>query len=198
MKGILKFLLGLGLGGGLGFFGGMAYEQHKKMKKTTEVERIRVSRIRMPSKNINGAMTETGKALKKKCDDILNENGYAKTVEAPDMDQMSEEMNKAFAELEGPGDAETPFCITEQEYSINMHDYAQDLLYFYTVDEIVTDAEDELVEDPEELIGDEIMRMLHEGKNHDSTIFVQNDDLRTLYQISIVVASYENIHGIEY
>lgn len=68
--------------------------------------------------------------------------------------------------------------------------YDQKTLFYYTIDEALTDEEDELVDEPALLLGD-CLDKYNFRESDEKVIFVQNFALDTIYEVTKVVSSYE-------
>lgn len=86
-----------------------------------------------------------------------------------------------------------PKIISSEAYA-NLPSYVdQDVLYFYSYDEILCDDNEDPVEEPERLIGDALTK--YDFTNSDERIiFVMNYALDTCYEIQKVDASWEDTH----
>lgn len=76
-------------------------------------------------------------------------------------------------------DMNKPFIIMPEE--VGDTDYGVSTLYFFN-DDVLTDDEDNIIEDPEDLIGD-INPRDHFGEYEDDVVFVRNDDMETDFEI---------------
>ena len=83
-----------------------------------------------------------------------------------------------------------PYVITPEDFSENAEDYEVVSLNYYA-DGVVTDENDDLLDDIEETIGLESLE--HFGEYEDDSVYVKNDDLEILYEILLDHRKYSDI-----
>ena len=81
-----------------------------------------------------------------------------------------------------------PYIITYEDFEDRPENYDVQSLYFYSDDGYLCDDDDKVVEDDEEIVGYEFEDIL----NTQTTAFVRNDILRTVYEIHRIDSSYEH------
>lgn len=86
-----------------------------------------------------------------------------------------------------------PKIISAEDYSNLPAHIDQEVLYFYAYDEMLTDDEEEPVEDPAILIGDALTKYGF-ADNDEQIIFVMNYATETCYEIQKVDASWTDTH----
>lgn len=86
-----------------------------------------------------------------------------------------------------------PKIISAETYAELPANIDQETLYFYSYDEILTDENEETVDEPEYLIGDSLTKYGFVD-NDEQIIFVMNYALNTCYEIQKVNASWTDTH----
>lgn len=86
-----------------------------------------------------------------------------------------------------------PKIISAEDYSNLPAHINQEVLYFYAYDEILTDDEEEPIEDPAILIGDALTKYGF-ADNDEQIIFVMNYATDTCYEIQKVDANWTETH----
>lgn len=109
--------------------------------------------------------------------DILETNGY--TNYAKNTDERSESVVKA----------KIPYVISPEQFGMN-DDYAQISLTYYA-DQVLTDEDDEIIEDIEGTIG--IDSLNHFGEYEDDSVFVRNEELKCDYEILLDERLYSDV-----
>lgn len=83
-----------------------------------------------------------------------------------------------------------PYVISPDEYG-DMYDYNTAHLTFYAEDEVLSDENDEMIDDIDSIIG--LDSLDHFGDYEDDVLFVRNDKLKTDYEIFYDKGSYYNV-----
>lgn len=103
---------------------------------------------------------------------VLSDTGYAgRNVEEKEVDDH----------------VDKPYVITPDEYD-ELDGYATCTLYCYA-DNVITDEHDNIIENAEELIGEDIAS--HFGEYEDDSVFVRNDAHKCDYEI---LRDFDNYH----
>ena len=112
----------------------------------------------------------------------LREQGYtnyAGVEPEPNKEEVSEESM----------DIDTPYVIPPEEFG-EFDDYEKIGLTYYA-DQVLTDEDDELVEDIEDTVGFDSLN--HFGEYEDDSVFVRNDRLRCDYEILLDQRKYSDV-----
>lgn len=81
--------------------------------------------------------------------------------------------------------------IISVEEAANLPEYIESqTLFYYATNEVMTDEDEEVIEDPERLIGDALTKYGF-ADNDEERIFVMNYQLDTCYEIAKILGSYE-------
>lgn len=80
-----------------------------------------------------------------------------------------------------------PYVIDYAEYQDGPEEYEREFLYYYSVDRVLCEEDDAIVEDEEELVGLDYEDVL----DMQTTVWVRNDELLTLYEIHRIDESYK-------
>ena len=80
-----------------------------------------------------------------------------------------------------------PYVIDYEEYMDGPEDYELQALYYYSVDRVLCEDDDAIVEDEEELVGFDYEDVL----DMQTTAWVRNDTLMVLYEIHRIDESYK-------
>lgn len=226
MKPVLRALVWLGLGGGIGFFAGwqLGYNKDKSEIKaeygrmlTEDQQRIIdacdkkiQNEARKSEEKISALRTQYIAAV----DAIRSYKGYdtdgdSATVIAPEeepempMDEPEMPENVLDEEEEIPQlhpEDILPYRITKDEYLENKKNYDLVDLDYYTEDKVIFDPRaEEKWTHPEQLLG--IGWNLHfiSGHGHPrvTEIYIQNDTMETLYRITRIDDSFERLYEEE-
>lgn len=116
--------------------------------------------------------------------DTMSVSEYARKVE-----QLGYASNKSAKERK----IDEPYVIAPEDLG-NYADYEQIELHYYN-DGVLTDELDEIVDDPEEIVGKEIAD--HFGEYEEDTVCIRNDALKTDYEILRVPERYSDSHDPE-
>lgn len=87
------------------------------------------------------------------------------------------------------GDVEKPYVIDPEEFGM-CDDYEEISLTYYA-DSILTDEDDELVDDVEDIIG--VDSLNHFGEYEEDSVFVRNDRLKCDYEILLDERKYSDV-----
>ena len=98
------------------------------------------------------------------------------------------------AELESPPEDEPEeeiFTVTEEEMEIYDNFENIDLTY-YAEDDILCDDQEQVIEDPEAIIGDALTKF-GVGSDYPDTVYVINERVRAIFEVLMVEGSYQEI-----
>ena len=98
------------------------------------------------------------------------------------------------AELESPPEDEPEeeiFTVTEEEMEIYDNFENIDLTY-YAEDDILCDDQEQVIEDPEAIIGDALTKFGVES-DYPDTVYVINERVRAIFEVLMVEGSYQEI-----
>jgi hypothetical protein len=137
----------------------------------------------------------------RKTEMVVDYSGYSKVVkqytddpdpaesESPSEDDIPEDVENY---LDGKRDSEEPRreprLIKYEDFG-ELPYYDKITLLYYMDDEVLTTEDDEIVPNPEELLGDSLTRFGF-NKNDERVIFVRNEKRNTDYEIDKVFAAY--------
>lgn len=123
----------------------------------------------------------TKENFEKQQNDILKHLGYKDHSKDEDYEEESEETNKM--------NSYGPVVVPPEEYG-DYEDYELISLTYYA-DGVLTDEDDDPVEDIEEKVGDDFMD--HFGEYEDDSVFIRNDDLRCYFEILADERKYSDV-----
>lgn len=138
----------------------------------------------------------------RKAEVVVNYSGYSKVVQEYTADEdedpaESESPSDDIPEdvenyLDGKRDSETPRreprLIKYEDFG-ELPYYDKITLLYYMDDEVVTTEDDEIIPNPEELLGDALTKFGF-NKNDERVIFVRNEKRNTDYEVDKVFAAY--------
>lgn len=117
-------------------------------------------------------------------------------TEAPGSDaeeETEDDLNDTLEETEGVEDmAKKPYVISPEDYENYNTDY-DDISLTYYADGILADDLDEIVEDPDNIVGPDFMNYF--GKYEEDTVLIRNDRLKCTYEILRDRRTYEAVTG---
>lgn len=110
-----------------------------------------------------------------------------------DSEETENDLNDILEETEGVEDmAKKPYVISPEEYDNYNTDY-DDISLTYYADGILADDLDEIVEDPDNIVGPDFMNYF--GKYEEDTVLIRNDRLKCTYEILRDRRTYEAVTG---
>jgi hypothetical protein len=86
-------------------------------------------------------------------------------------------------------DRTRPYTISYDEYANEFPQHEKVNLYYYIYDQAIADSQDELLEDPSGVLGDDALELLADGLS----CYVRNEPIAVDYEVNLVRASYEEI-----
>lgn len=95
-----------------------------------------------------------------------------------------------YEEKEEDDDMEKPYVISPEEFG-DYEDYERISLTYYT-DEVLTDENDEIVDNIDEVVGSDSLN--HFGEYEDDSVFVRNDRLKCDYEILLDHRKYRDLY----
>ena len=222
MKPVLRALVWLGLGGGIGFFAGWQFGEKRAMKDIDEsCEQAREEsredfedRLRKIEKEFEEERDSIRAQYEAAVDAVRSYKGMDEEIgtatviveeDPPEMPMDEPEMpvdplgdDEAIQQLH-PEDI-LPYRITKDEYLENEKNYDLIDLDYYTEDRVIFDPRaEEKWTHPEQLLG--IGWNLHfisgHGQPRITEIYIQNDTMETLYRITRIDDSFERLYEEE-
>lgn len=112
----------------------------------------------------------------------LRENGYT--------NYSNSEVDAANLKKDGDNSVLEPYVISPDEFGEN-EEFEQISLTYYS-DHILTDDNDEIIEDVEDVVGVESLN--HFGEFEDDSVFVRNERLKCDYEILLDQQNYYDSH----
>lgn len=227
MKPVLRALVWLGLGGGIGFFAGWQFGEKRKTKETADA----VEDARLETKELYlKLMKEDAEAYEKEksemraqyeaaVDAVRSYKGYdtdgdSATVivpeEEPEMPMDEPEMPDDVLMNEDEDDEEEipqlhpqdilPHAISKSEFLQNEGNYDVVDLDYYTDDDVIFDPKaEEKWTHPEQLlgIGWKTLFISAKGLRDVVEVYIQNDTMETLYKITRIDDSFAELYEEE-
>jgi hypothetical protein len=115
----------------------------------------------------------------------LFDQGYS-ADDVPESDEPDDEdIHPSYKVIEGE-----PFLITETDFFENGPGYELDTLTYYAVDESLCDENNALIPRVDETVGERHLHMFQEGNGAKTSLYIQNDDQQTLYEVILDNRSY--------
>lgn len=110
--------------------------------------------------------------------------------------KVSEEA-EAFAEEVRNRTEEAPYVISDEEYFQNDTDYQQVSLTYYAGDDVLTDDRDDIIEDPDELVGGNNLVRFGDWSNDPNIVYVRSDVKEMEFEITRSQGKYsEEVAGL--
>lgn len=220
MVNVVSFILG----GGVGFLvGKKLYEGYYANIAQEEIDSVKdtftkSNPIKVRKKNDEGEEKEE-KAVKERdhnnplARSSLDANPYEQAKrnynlvkppeDAPDEDEEDEGEYETVTDDAGKTEEEMnltevdrtePYIINDREFSEEFDHHDKISLYYYRIDDVLSDEDEETIEDIEEQIGYHALSQLVERP---TTVWVRNEPLCIDYEIMSINKSYaETVHGI--
>lgn len=204
---IIAFILGAGIGSAVTWkLLDEKLDKKHSMRADAEIDSVKESLAQFKPTNTNEEeQSKIAEQAMHKADIAtyakeLQEHGYI------DYSEMSEKPSKNLEEtVDEPAaksyaedDVEQPYVIPPEEFG-EFDDYHTIELTYYT-DGVLTDDQDELVEDVDDIVGEDFAS--HFGEYEDDSVFIRNDRLRCDYQILLDSRKYSDVvekrpHSVE-
>lgn len=86
---------------------------------------------------------------------------------------------------------ERPYIIHQDEFSQQEEGYGQVTFTYYAVDAVLTDEDEQPIDDQDEVVGLDNLRNFGHGADDYHVVYIRNDRLELDYEICLVAASYE-------
>lgn len=115
--------------------------------------------------------------------DMVLENSYA-----PAHVDYSKVLEK---DTEVSDEMEKPYVITSEAFG-ELYDYETITLNHYA-DGVLTDDQDEIIDNPEDIVGDDYIECFGTNEDEPDTVYVRNDKLRCDYEILLNCETYSGI-----
>lgn len=149
-----------------------------------EIDSVKNVFQKEPSKDVLAHDDEKNVNYKKKtsieaCEAIIKNENYTNYTNATSK-----------KEEKGEKDVEPDIFVISPEEFGEYENYDEIDLTYYK-DQILTDDSNEIIEDPEDLIGDEALNRF--GEFEDDLVFVRNDRLKAYYEICKDSSTYSNL-----
>ena len=126
---------------------------------------------------VNSVPTETDE---QKYENILKENGYTRNDEEPVSNKEVE-------------DVEKPFVISPEEYG-DIEEYEQVTLWYHS-DGVLADDDGNKIDDVDEIVGKDSLKTF--GDYEQDTVFIQNDRMKSYYEVMRDKDAYYDSHPTE-
>lgn len=130
--------------------------------------------------------TNYAKMYSKKNSEHENEDEDQPADEMDSEEALGEEYMKEHEKNKG----RAPKIISEESLGELAGNIDQKVLLFYRLNDVITDEEDQIIDDPDYLIGDALDKY-NFRESDEQIIFVQNFDLDTVYEVHKVEDSFE-------
>ncbi len=90
-----------------------------------------------------------------------------------------------------------PYIISLDEFADEFQEFDKITLYYYELDDTLTEENEEVIIDVSDVVGDEALSEFGTESNNDDIVYVRNPSLRADYEIIRLVKSYqETVLGI--
>lgn len=119
----------------------------------------------------------------------LREQGYTNYSNPETADNVKPGTGTGKEEDEDPMTLDKPYTIPPEEFG-ELYDYEKISLVYYA-DGVLADDDDELVDDIDDVIGNESLKKF--GEYEDDSVFVRNDRLKCDYEILLDQRKYSDV-----
>lgn len=214
------FFGGIGIGAAIGFGIGYITQENKMATKYEKIAEGEIAEMRehFRQKMVALQAREEGK---RPLAEIVEEAGYVSTdaeepeseEETPGEDPVEKVKRNIFQErmeldqswdyaveakrrAQNPG---VPYVIHVEEHRENTPEHEQVTFTFYEEDGVLCDVRDQIVDDPEGVVGLGNLQRFGEGSLDPSIVYVRNDRLTLDIEICLNPKSYaEDVHGLRH
>ena len=145
-----------------------------------EIESVKEVFSQRKQKGNDEVETSISKRHKEELNDIIKENGYTS-----DSDKKEEK-----------GGSEKVMNTYENIHIVSPNEFGEDDNYdvtslTYYADGVITDEMDNVIDNPEELVGADIAS--HFGDFEEDSVFIRNDDTETYYEVLMDCQNYSDV-----
>lgn len=195
MNKTLAMLIGAGVGGSLGWFVGSVVVEIIKLKEFPWEDYEYEDLDEDPG---NDDETNEGKAPVKKSQRVKNYSEYFSKIGRPDIAELTMKYNEGKIEGESPSGitiedgVEDEFEVPEDEVDsdfriVSLAEFANSDLECVTVsyydDDVVTDANNVPIRNPEEIIGEEALLSFGVLSEDENTVYIHNTKKDVMYEV---------------
>jgi hypothetical protein len=93
--------------------------------------------------------------------------------------------------------SDRPYIIHQDEYGEDREAYSSSVLTWYAGDEVLTDEDEEVMADPDAIVGLENLDKFGHGSDDVRVVFIRNEHLQMEYEVCLVLNSYASeVQGI--
>lgn len=90
-----------------------------------------------------------------------------------------------------------PYIIHQDEYAQKEEGYERETLTYYAVDAVLTDEDEQKIDNPDETVGLDNLGNFGHGADDYHVLYIRNDRLESDYEVCLVAASYaETVQGL--
>lgn len=156
-------------------------EYYKGQKKTEKEVKDEVRKVEEPVNDISV----------KKNSEYVDYTKYSKKT-------YKEEV-KEYADIPPAENPIKPYVITEEMYDNENPQYSKEEMYFYSMNNVLTDIDDDVIVDQESLVGPDLFKRFESQGGYDTfidEIFIRNDnlarDFHILHEVGKFVSDFED------
>lgn len=170
-------------------------KKHYEHIAQEEIDSVKAAFAKRKPDYINTTAKETVDNNKSKADmaklkpDLVN---YAAKLQEEGYTNYTEHSNKNINKEKSEPMSDRPYVISPDEYGVS-DDYTQISLTYYS-DGVLADDEDEIVEDIENIVGEDFAD--HFGDYEDDAVYIRNDQMKCDYEILRDNRSFETVTGM--
>lgn len=214
------FLGGVGVGVAVGFFFGHRWNKEKIKAEAFKQSEAEVEKIREVYRT--SAETVRIVHDKPSLDEVIEERGYSNRVTDEEVERPTRPpvpvsppsvSRSLFPEQEPSIEVETgkskdddwnfteeiaqrthnrPYILHQNEFTEDQSGYSQLTYTYYAPDDVLTDEAEEIVENPDTMVGTDNLQRFGHGADDFDVLFVRNDRLRMEFEICRVHESWED------
>lgn len=213
------FLGGIGVGVAIGFYFGHRWNKEKikaeafkqseaEVEKIREIYRSSTETVRVvPEKpGLNEVIEERGYSQKVMDEEVerptrppvpVSPSSPAKSLFPEHEPSLAKETGKSkddgwsFTEEIAQRDHIKPYILHQNEFTERQTDFNQVTITYYAIDETLTDEEEEIIINPDTVVGLENLMKFGHGADDFDVLFVRNESLQMEFEICRVNESYE-------
>lgn len=178
----------------------MLVKKHYEDLATWEIENFKLEYIKQNAVDNAKSIANDNYTIKSNMDiaeNIIKTNNYT----AQNIQETLEQNKKIFIpeatpepvwdqEVEESKRDENPYIISQKEFDTEDDYVKMDLTYFLQ-DDVLIDADNDVVPDVDMVIGENTLNCFGHGSNDPYVVYVRNDDLETDFKINYQSGSYE-------
>lgn len=191
IKPVLYILGGAALGGSISYF--LAHREIKKLEET--IMRLENNFVYFQMKYHPKEKTANEKIEREEVETTFPSNPVNKSIEKPDISELFHEL-VINPDMPIPKEllSDDPYLVAENSIDLEDDKYDSEVAYTYFADGILTDENDEIIVDPDDILPSGWRHCFGWNCRSDDTFFAINPKLRLLIEVGKADDEYNGVY----